>query len=594
MKIQKLDPLVAQRIAAGEVIDRPASVIRELLDNALDAGSQTIIASVTEGGLEEIKLIDDGEGIATEDLPLLCESHATSKVRSLDDLYHIQSMGFRGEALYSIAAVSEITIASSFKGEDAFQITVNNGNKHDVLPGGPREGTTVTVRGLFKELPARRQFLKRPSTEATMCRHVLQEKALAFPDRSFRFLSDGKIRLDLPATSKKQRVLDVLAINQNIVPSEMLELYDTAGRFSLYAVCSSPALYRSDRSHIKIFVNSRPVEEYALVQAVTYGYGEMLHGGAFPYCYLFIDVDPTLVDFNIHPTKREVKLRNKAEIHHQVVSMISTQVKRTIPRIVAKELQEEETPLLTPHPTYTQDTTPSFKHSFSGESHHTYQKPQTNKPIDPEWFQKAKEILEADSMQASRTTEKENIWEKQSEQETFTYLGQAFNLFLIAQKGDDLFLVDQHAAHERILFDQVRTKTNIQNLMIPLSFEVERDVDTYLQQNLDIYLNLGIKLERSDDLIWEVHTLPSLYRAIDKEIIEFIQTMTGDSEEVEKGLYAIVACHAAIKAGDTVDRMVAINLLEKVFTLEEPVCPHGRTFVIRLHKDELMKAVQRT
>jgi DNA mismatch repair protein MutL len=590
MRIQKLDPLVAQRIAAGEVIDRPASVIRELLDNALDAGAKTLVASVTDGGLETIKLIDDGEGIAKEDLPLLCESHATSKVHDLEDLFHIQSMGFRGEALYSIAAVSTVTIASSYLGQDAYQITVDNGSKGQVQPGGPREGTTVRVEGLFKELPARRQFLKRPSTEATMCRYVLQEKALAFPERAFRFITDGKVRVDLPATTKKQRVLDVLAISQNIVPSEMLELYDSAGRFNLYAVCSSPALYRSDRSHIKIFVNNRPVEEFALVQAVTYGYGEMLHGGAFPYCYLFIDVDPTLVDFNIHPTKREVKLRNKAEIHHQVVEMISSQVRRTIPRIVAKEIQDEQTPLLTPKAMYThQRPAESSSHEHSGK----YQS-EARKPIDPEWFQKAKEILQSDGMQTTRATETENIWDMQAENKNFTYLGQAFNLFLIAEKENDLYLVDQHAAHERILYDEVRAKREVQSLMIPLSFEVERDVDTYLQQNLDVYLNLGIKLVRSADLLWEIHAIPAIYRSIEKQLVSFIQTMSGESEEVEKGLYAIVACHAAIKAGDSMDRMMAISLLEKVFALAEPTCPHGRTFVIRLNKDELMKAVQRT
>jgi DNA mismatch repair protein MutL len=443
---------------------------------------------------------------------------------------------------------------------------------------------------LFKELPARRQFLKRPSTEATMCRYVLQEKALAFPERSFRFISDGKVRVDLPATTKKQRVLDVLAISQNIVPSEMIELYDSAGRFNLYAVCSSPALYRSDRSHIKIFVNNRPVEEFALVQAVTYGYGEMLHGGAFPYCYLFIDVDPTLVDFNIHPTKREVKLRNKAEIHHQVVGMISSQVRRTIPRIVAKEIQDEQTPLLTPKATYAhQEPLDASSHERSSR----YQG-EARKPIDPEWFQKAKEILQSDGMQTTRATESENIWDIQAENKNFTYLGQAFNLFLIAEKENDLYLVDQHAAHERILFDEVRAKKEVQSLMIPLSFEVERDVDNYLQENLDVYLNLGIKLVRSDDLLWEIHAIPAIYRSVEKQLVSFIQTMSGENEEVEKGLYAIVACHAAIKAGDSIDRMMAISLLEKVFALAEPTCPHGRTFVIRLHKDELMKAVQRT
>ncbi|MDD3928860.1 MAG: DNA mismatch repair endonuclease MutL [Sphaerochaeta sp.] len=591
MRIKLLDSLVAQRIAAGEVIERPASVLRELLDNALDAGATTLVASVVDGGLEQIKLMDDGEGIDKEDLPLLCESHATSKVRELEDLYHIQTMGFRGEALYSIAAVSSITIESGRQDQDAFQITIDNGKKGAVLPSGARKGTVVTVERLFAEIPARRQFLKRPSTEATMCRQVLQEKALAFPEVAFRFLSDGKIRLDLQPATKRQRILDVLALNQNIVPSEMIELYDTAGRFSLYAVCSSPALYRSDRSHIKLFVNKRPVDEYSLVQAVTYGYGELLPGGSFPYCYLFIDVDPTLVDFNIHPTKREVKLRNKAEIHHQIVSMVQSQVRRTIPRLVSQEIRSEEEPLLSalePKHEY------SSHHSFPG---HSSASPlvEQHKPVDPQWFQKAREILgNSRSVETSRSSETDDIWAMQKQDSSYEYLGQAFNLFLVAQKGDNLYLVDQHAAHERLLFDEIREKKLIQNLMIPIPFEIERDVDIYLSEHQDVYLNLGIKLERQEDLIWQVLSLPALYRSIEKEVVSFIQTMTGDSEEVEKGLYAIVACHAAIKAGDKVDRMMALALLDKVFSMEEPVCPHGRTFVVRLEKNELAKAVGRT
>jgi DNA mismatch repair protein MutL len=412
MRIKLLDSLVAQRIAAGEVIERPVSVLRELLDNAIDAGATSLVASVSDGGLEHIKLIDDGEGIEKEDLPLLCESHATSKVRDLEDLYHIQTMGFRGEALYSIAAVASITIESGREGQDAFQITVDNGKKGPVLPCGARKGTVVTVERLFGEIPARRQFLKRPSTEATMCKQVLQEKALAFPEIAFRFLSDGKVRLDLPPTTKRQRILDVLALNQNIVPSEMIELYDTAGRFSLYAVCSTPALYRSDRSHIKLFVNKRPVDEYSLVQAVTYGYGELLPGGSFPYCYLFIDVDPTLVDFNIHPTKREVKLRNKAEIHHQIVSMVQSQVRRTIPRLVKQHIQAEEEPLLS-----AREPRKEYSHHHAGGHTSTpYVPAEHQKPVDAQWFQKAREILgNSSTVQTSRTSEKEDIWALQKE-----------------------------------------------------------------------------------------------------------------------------------------------------------------------------------
>ena len=588
MKIHVLDSIVAQRIAAGEVIERPASVMRELLDNAIDAHSTTIIASVTEGGLEEITVIDDGEGIASEDLPLCCESHATSKVTSFEDLYHLDTMGFRGEALYSIAAVSSITISSRFLQDDAFSITIDNGRKQAVIPGGPSAGTKVTVSGLFKEVPARRQFLKRPSTEATMCKNLLIEKALAFPDRSFKFYSDGQLKLDLPATDKKQRILDALSTSQNIVPSEMLELFDNAGRFSLYALASSPAIFRSDRSHIKIYVNERPVEEYSLVQAVSYGYGELLPGGSFPYCYLFVTVDPTLVDFNIHPTKREVKLRNKAEIHHQVVAMISTQIKRTIPRLVK---EREETfqsdlaeDLAIPY------RAPMQKNTFS------QQPVQKEKPSDPLWFSKAREVLsQVDrSMQATRTTEQADIWALQAVESEYTYIGQAFNLFLIAQKGDELFLVDQHAAHERILFDEIRGKKEVQALIIPVEFEVDRDVDNYLGENTDVYLNLGIKLEKSADLCWRLCSIPAMFREIEQDVVAYIQNHTGDTAEVEKGLYAIVSCHAAIKSGDVLDTITAKAILDKVFAMEDPCCPHGRTFVVRLNKQELSEAVGRT
>jgi DNA mismatch repair protein MutL len=589
MKIHLLDPIVAQRIAAGEVIERPASVLRELLDNAIDSHATAISASVLEGGLEEITVIDNGEGIEPQDLPLCCESHATSKVQNFEDLYHLDTMGFRGEALYSIAAVSCITIASRYGQALAHSITVDNGNKKDVIPGGPSEGTKVTVQGLFKEVPARRQFLKRPSTEATMCKNLLIEKAMAFPDRAFRFYSDGQLKLDLRATSKKQRILDALATSQNIVPSEMLELFDTAGRFSLYALASSPAIFRSDRSHIKIYVNERPIEEYSLVQAVTYGYGELLPGGSFPYCYLFITVDPTLVDFNIHPTKREVKLRNKAEIHHQIVTMISSQVKRSIPRLIQR--QEAETV----QPELVETRTEQYK-AIPQKPYFSPPPREREKPSDPLWFAKAKEILgQGESpLQTSRTSEKEDIWALQAKVAEYRYIGQVFNLFLMAEKDDELFLVDQHAAHERILFDEIRSKKEVQALIIPVEFEVERDVDTYLKENLDVYLNLGVKVEQDSDLVWKLSSIPAMFKNIEKEVVAFIQNHTGDMAEVEKGLYAIVSCHAAIKSGDVLDKSTAMAILDKVFEMQDPCCPHGRTFVVRLNKQELSEAVGRT
>ncbi len=584
MRIHRLAPLVAQRIAAGEVIERPASVVRELVDNALDANASSITVSVEEGGVRRLTVIDDGSGIAKEDLPLLCESHATSKVRELDDLYTITSMGFRGEALYSIAAVAAITIQSSYQGQDAYQITVDNGIRGEVLPGGPDKGTVVIVEDLFGQLPARRQFLKRTPTEATMARQVLLQKAIAFPDRSFRFYQDGKLRIDLPQASAKKRVIDVLQINQPVSDMQMLELSSEHERFSLYAVTSTAELFRSDRSQIRIYINNRPVDEYAFVQAITYGYGDRLPGGSFPYTYLFIQIDPTLVDFNIHPTKREVKVRNQAEVHHQIVQLIRANLPHEIPSAPIASITDEEQGEF-----FTQAQRPRSKSTAA-----TYP-PSEKREIDPGWFDRARELLQKESAESKEATVEEApyIAAADTSEPSFTYIGQAFNLFLIVERGEDLYLVDQHAAHERLIYDEVRAKNPSQPLLVPLEFEVTSDVDQYLEQHLDVYHNLGIKLARKEALLWQLEAIPGLYKAIESEAVAFIQENTGDSIEVERGLYAIVACHASIRQGDRIDRPIAIELLEKVFALDEPVCPHGRTFVVRLRKDELSKAVGR-
>lgn len=602
--IARLDPLVARRIAAGEVVDRPSSVVRELVDNAIDAKPTHITLSIDAGGIDRITVIDDGSGIAPEDLPLACESHATSKIHSLDDLYQIRTMGFRGEALSSISAVSRTTIASALPEKDPFSIIVDNGDVHEVTPGGPLKGTTVTVEDLFLHLPARRQFLKRPSTEAQRCREVFIEKALSEPQIAFTMVSDGTQVIDLAKAERVQRVLDVLALDTNIEPGEMQALELKAERFSLYAVCSSQAMYRSDKSGIRIFVNNRPVDEYSMVQAVTYGYGELLPGGAFPYCYLFIQDDPTLVDFNIHPTKREVKIRNKAEVHHGVTTMLRSQLKRVVPSLVA-DVRQDELPVANPiakedkpyEPHGYQSSFPREQHSASSAHDSTF-KPlyDEKKPIDPMWFSKAKEILgeaKKEDMRTDKSVQTGLVWQPEAAEDSFTYVGQAFNLFLICEKGDELYLIDQHAAHERILFNAIKEKKDVQKLLVPTPFDVDADVDAYLEQNQDVYVNLGIALERKGPGSWLLLSLPALFKNIEPKVIEFIQKETGDAVEVEKGLYAVVACHKAIKQGDPLDRVTATELCRKVFQLEEPVCPHGRTFVVRLKKDELMAAVGR-
>lgn len=592
-KIHVLDPLVAQRIAAGEVIERPASVVRELIDNAVDAQATTITVQIVEGGIERITVIDDGVGIAAEDLPLCCRSHTTSKVTTLEDLYKLETMGFRGEALYSIAASARVTIASRNGDRQPATIVIDNGKEYEVTPGGPDQGTKIDVEHLFGAIPARRLFLKRPSTESTMCRNVIIEKAMAFPEIAFRMYDGDRLKLDLPATNAKRRVLDSLVNDKHLIHSETTELSDTASRFSLYAVASTPASYRTDRSHIKIYINRRPVEEYALVQAITYGYGEMLPGGAFPYCYLFVTVDPELVDFNIHPAKREVKLRNKAEIHHQIVVMIRQQIVKALPRLRLDKNDRIGQPQLEDiqEPTYQSGTRESPTTHYERKGQPEYRSDGTKHSND--WLERAREVLSANKPNGQTTTGTSSSI-KQDATSDFIYLGQAFELFLIVQRGESLYLIDQHAAHERILYDQIRKDGGIQKLMVPLEFEVERTVDEFLQNHFRWYADFGLDLRRVGDLAWELHSIPALWKSIERDVVAFISSQSaGDVAELEKKLYATIACHAAIKDGDSIDATTAESLIRQVFELENPVCPHGRTFVVEIPKDQLWRSVGR-
>ncbi len=556
-RIKLLDPLVAQRIAAGEVIERPASVVRELLDNAIDAGAQNITLQLIEGGIERISVIDDGMGIRHEDLPLVCHSHSTSKVATLDDLYNLSSLGFRGEALYSIASSAKITIATSHKDSTPATLVVDNGIDGEILPIGPAKGSRVDVEYLFAKIPARRLFLKRPASEALMCRKTLIEKARAFPNIAFRYYDGDILKLDLVATDSKQRILDTLSDDKRVITSETVELKEIAGNFSLYAVASNGAYWRSDRSNIAIYINSRPIDEYALVQAVSYGYGEMLPGGAFPYFYLFVTVKPELVDFNIHPAKREAKLRNMAEIHHQVVAMIRAQLlQRKLPQIEVPHHQGE---------------------LYKGYSPSYVTHKMEISEREENWFERAKEVFQ------------------EQESPPFKYLGQLFSLFLVVEKDSSLYLIDQHAAHERLLYDQVRQGQGVQELLIPLEFEVDSSVDAFIAENHALYREWGLHLEREGVLSWRLKTIPASWKPIETIIVDFLSSQAaGDRQELEKRLYASIACRSAVKDGDLISRVAAETLIEQVLRLENPVCPHGRTFIVEITKEDLWNAVGRT
>ncbi len=635
MAIKKLDSIIVSRIAAGEVVERPSSVLRELLDNSLDAKATKISVYIEMGGIKSLTVIDNGTGISKEDLPLACVSHATSKISNLEDLFNLRTLGFRGEALNSIASCSVLTIDSNGN-----KIVVDNGVQSSLLAGSVYKGTLVCMENLFEMIPARKLFLRRPQSEATDCRKIFLEKALGFEDVEFLFFVDGELKLHLTRASKRQRVVDVMALDKAFAPSQVLEMDYESDNVKLYAVATDPSCYKRDRSQIKVFVNGRIIDNYALVQAINSAYSVSLPGGAFPFFYLFIDDNPSLVDFNIHPAKRECKIRNQSQIYASITSMIRNallhgQLSNKIgpKEDVSKELHEkllyeDLSPVQSPQDEakelpqkpYSVDYSSNNKSfsNFGDKSKGLHSTDKTLKtsnavPFNPSWFENARAIMSESSAKANvKASESVSVANNSKEQELtqienakiknakiendekpYKYIGQLFNTFLLVEVNDKLLFIDQHAAHERLLYDEILSQKDVQRLIVPYQFETDRSADDFLLENSIIYSNFGVELTRVEPMLWEMSTIPAVCRKNEASIASYIQNTTGDIESARKGLFAIMACHAAIKAGDPLDFVTAKSLVDKVFTLDAMVCPHGRSFTFEITREELYKKVGR-
>ena len=489
-------------------------------------------------------------------------------------------MGFRGEALASMAACSKLTISSN-----GSRLVIDNGIRDSIINDSSKKGCTIIMENLFERMPARKQFLKRPSSEGTNCRKILVEKAICFPQIEFSYYEDSSLKLHLDKTDIKNRILQIMALDRDFVPTQSVIMSEKSENIRLYAIASHPSCYRKDRTRIRVFLNKRPIDSYQLVQAITNSYSVALPGGAFPYFTLIINDEPALVDFNVHPAKRECRIRNQSEVYSLICQMIRKSLlddsfskkKGTASIPVQKEIFNTVTSQKIGH---------QARITFSNTHISKADEVKETKPFDTTWFEKAKQIME------KKSAEKESVIP--SYEENYKYLGQLFNTFLLVEKGSELYIIDQHASHERILYDEITSCPNTQKLMVPYRFETDRSADDFLLENSFIYQDLGVELIRIQPMLWEMTTVPAIAGKTEEKLADFIKTATGDVEEAKKGLFAVIACHKAIKAGDILDELSAKKLIEKVFALDEMRCPHGRSFVKILKKEELYEAVGRT
>ena len=570
-KVHILQDSVARKIAAGEVIDRPFSVVRELLDNAIDSGAGRINLTLSAGGNELVNVSDNGIGMDSEDLSICWKPHATSKISSVEDLEKIKTLGFRGEALSSLAACSRLEIISTRKGSTN-RIVIDGSKTPVVEPFRGTEGTTVSVKNLFYNLPARRRFLKSPRSEYSLCRRIFSEKAAAHPEITFRLFSDGVLKMFLPSADYKNRITDIWT---STAPRDAYRYTEVKGSgLNISLIHTIPDFARKDRKYIHIYVNRRRIDEYSFVQAIQYAYDEWLPGGKFPIAFAFIEIDPSLVDFNIHPAKKEARFRDPDSIRHLLIDSIKDQL-------------VNETHKKNSHRTvYRQNDFSAGIYGKTNIRHSRFPVPDTVDGI-PENNKKEFVSFVSDTAGRNKTHETKI---KNIAGTAFRYLGQIMGVFLLVETEEGLYIIDQHAAHERILFEKFKNaagSTASEKLLIPRKLNTDSRADMKLELRRDKLAEIGIKIEKSNNGTWELTEVPSAAGSMENIIAGFLESGSGETDSLEKDLWADMSCKSAVKDNQILDETSASELIKEAFALETQRCPHGRPIWFKITKDEL-------
>ena len=632
--VRALSTDVARKIAAGEVIDRPAAIVRELMDNAVDSGADSVSVEIEGGGINKIRISDNGWGMSKEDLAVCAHPHCTSKISESEDLLKLNTLGFRGEALASIAAVSRLSILS---GTNRMRASITENHIIETIPPvQDGRGTIVMSEGLFENFPARRNFLKRPASETMMCREVFIEKAIPRPDIAFRLTIDGSLRCDLPAGgSLAQRFTRALELKESPelfaeIKSEGRES-DGISHWQFSLVIGEPSIYRNDRKQIFIYVNGRRVQEFSLMQAIEYGCQGFFPNGTHPVASLFLQVDPSLVDFNIHPAKKEVRFRDISSVHHGVSSAVknyfqSYGIKNAFERereIQAEIERNEKITLFDKvaeadfssserfRESRQQSDFPVFPAKYSID--HTRKsgadfqsQPQVGKSTStsrlaefalsepaPDSFSKNHIRFQTEEQMRFSIPGSSPAAKKESD---FIYYGTLFGTFLMVQKKGIFYLIDQHAAHERILFNQLmQGGGEKQMLLVPYEIQTEsQDEDKYMQSIHDALTTAGFVCENHGKGKWIFTSLPARWKGNESDLRDALFEKRVSPQEIIYQIAAMTACKKAVKDGTILGPEAAEQLARDALELKDSHCPHGRPVWTTLTKEELFARVRRT
>lgn len=655
-RIQVLDQITIDKIAAGEVVERPASVVKELVENALDAGSTQIVVEIEEGGISLIRISDNGCGIDREDIPKAFLRHSTSKIRSVEDLTHVSSLGFRGEALSSISAVAKVEMITK-RAEDMLgtRYVIEGGQNISMEDAGSPNGTTLMIRQIFYNVPARRKFLKTPMTEASHIQDLLIRLALSHPSVSFRFLNNGQEKL---RTSGNGKVKDVVyAVYGREAAMSLLDMDYNRGGLHITGYLGKPEISRGNRNFENYFINGRYMKNAMVSKAIEDAYKDYSMQHRFPFVVLYLNLNQEEIDVNVHPAKMDLRFYKQQEVYNTIYEGVRTTLKepelipkvsvpdvpkdmtvaaplkqetyKTEPEKEVKEIKENEVPSKVQDEEY-------FLQKMRQRVMESYQKKcekstspvseyQPKNELQPEnEIQPANEIQPTEGKQTADEKQVDCIKETAVYQEEtqlsffeerlldrekkseYTIVGQVFQTYWIVELDSQMYIIDQHAAHERVLYEKTiaamkdRTYTS-QMISPPIILTLSMQEEAVLKEHLDRFAQIGFEIEPFGGNEYAVRAVPdNLFHVAQKKLlIEMLDEMTdgissGMAPDLIDEKIASMSCKAAVKGNQQLSYAEMETLIGELLQLENPYhCPHGRPTIISMTKRELEKKFKR-
>ena len=611
-KINVLDDNTINQIAAGEVIERPAAVVKELVENSIDAGANAITVEIKEGGINFIRVTDNGSGIEEEDIPLLFLRHSTSKIKSANDLLHVVSLGFRGEALSSIAAIAQVELIS--KTSDSFtglHYTIAAGEEMELEHIGCPNGTTFIVRNLFYNTPARRKFLKSPVTEAGYISDLMERLAISHSNISFKFINNTQIKLHTPGNGKLKDC--IYHIYGREIAAHLLFVDGSNQQVAITGYIAKPIVSRGNRNYENYFINGRYIRNSLISKAIEEAYRSYSMSHRYPFTSLNITIEPELIDVNVHPAKLEIRFKNGEELYQLIHHSIRTTLegRELIPEVTLSEKKQVL-------PTKQQLPEP-FEEKRRQEANPKYTT--SVEPVNQFNHHEEKMVSSATSLIKENTANYEVRREdpipvliEKAEQLSFIseeaksnhrIIGQVFSTYWIVEFGDKMFLIDQHAAHEKVLYEKTmkalkEKQQNSQLLEPPIILSLSMREEETVKKYYETLKKIGFEIDEFGGKEYAVRAVPSdLYGLAQKDILislidELVEEGYNETPEMILEKTASISCKAAVKGNHRLSIEEANSLIDQLLTLENPYhCPHGRPTIVSMSKYEIEKKFKR-